>query len=260
MPYKYIALFKLSFLHTLKNYKALIGLSIFLITCLIIFANLWKIAASKIGASHLNPEQLLWYIAFNEWVLISIPDTQDEMEQDLRNGRLAYLLPRPISYLGSTFAEAFGSLSANLAILGLVALLFTWWQTGMTPFSPLGFLIPLLLGLMAGAVAIIFQMLIGLSAFWLQEVGPFYWIWEKFLFMLGGLILPLTIYPEWMQKVAHFTPFPAILGERSALAFNFDLTHISVISTTLLGWGLVGTLGLLLLYRKGLHILNVEGG
>lgn len=260
MSYKYIAIFKLSFVHTLKNYKALVGLSIFLITCLIIFSNLWKIAASKVGVVHLNPEQLLWYIAFNEWVLISIPDTQDEMEQDLRNGRLAYLLPRPISYLGSTFAEAIGAMSANLAILGLVTFLFTWWQAGTLPFSPLGFPIPLLLGFAAGVVAIIFQMLIGISAFWLQEVGPFYWIWEKFLFMLGGLILPLTIYPEWMQTVARFTPFPAILGERSALAFDFDLTPILVVTTSLVGWGLVGTLSLLLLYRKGLQILNVEGG
>jgi ABC-2 type transport system permease protein len=258
--HKYIAIFKLSFLHTLKNYKALIGLSIFLITCLVIFAHLWKIAAAKTGVVNLSPEHLLWYIAFNEWVLVSIPDTQEDMEQDLRSGRLAYLLPRPISYLGATFAEAIGALSVNLFVLGLVTFLFTWWQVGALPFHPVGLLVTIAFGFMAGLIAVIFHMLIGLSAFWLHEVSPFFWIWEKLLFMLGGLMLPLTVYPQWIQTLAHFTPFPAILGERSALALDFNLQSIATLTGSLIGWGLFGLICLLLTYRKGLRILNVEGG
>lgn len=258
--HKYALIFKLAFWYTLKNYKALLGLSIFLITCLVIFAHLWKIAAAKAGAIELNPDQLLWYIAFNEWVLISIPDVHDDMEQDLRSGRLAYLLPRPISYLGSVFAQAFGALCANLLFLGVVAFGFTWFVIGSLPFHPLGLGVTLLFGLMAGSVALIFQMLIGLSAFWLQEVSPFYWIWEKLLFMLGGLILPLAVYPQWMQTLAHLTPFPAILGERSSLAYDFSLYNITSLTLILIGWGTIGWIALVFFYRKGMHILNIEGG
>lgn len=257
---KYLAIFRLSFVHSLKNYKALVGLSIFLMTCLIIFAHLWKIAAAKKGIVSFTPEQLLWYIACNEWVLISIPDTQDEMEQDLRSGTLAYLLPRPISYLGSVFAEAAGKLSVNLVILGIVTFLFTWLQVGVLPFHPIGLLPTLLFGFAAGLIGIIFRMLIGLSAFWLHTVDPFFWIWEKLLFMLGGLMLPLTIYPQWIQTIARFTPFPVILGERSALALDFNLHHISTLACSFFIWGGIGLISLLCLYRKGLRILNVEGG
>ena len=95
----------------------MIGLSIFLMTCLVIFAHLWKMAAAKTGIVPFTPRELLWYIAFNEWVLVSIPDTQEDMEEDLRTGRLAYLLPRPISYLGAIFAEAIGTLTVNLFFL-----------------------------------------------------------------------------------------------------------------------------------------------
>jgi ABC-2 type transport system permease protein len=197
---KYLAIFTLSFLHAFKNYKVMIGLGIFLMTCLIIFANLWHIAAAKVGAVDLNPQQLLWYIAFNEWVLISIPDTQEEMEEDLRSGRLAYLLPRPVSYLGATFAEAVGTLFANLLFLGAVTFVFTFWQVGSLPFHPMGLFATLVFGILAGVVAIIFHMLIGLSAFWIQEVSPFFWVWEKLMFMLGGLMLPLAVYPQWIHK------------------------------------------------------------
>lgn len=257
---KYIAIYSLAFSHALKNFKALFGLSIFLITCLIIFAHLWRIAAAKTGVVSFSPEQLLWYIAFNEWVLVSIPDIQDEMERDLRSGRLAYLLPRPISYLGAVAAEALGSLSVNLLVLGCVTFLFTWWQVGALPFHPLGLVVTIALGFLAGCVAIIFHMIIGLSAFWLHEVSPIFWIWEKLLFMLGGLMLPLAAYPLWMQSAASFTPFPAILGARSALALEFNLHAVAALFGWLVLWGVIGIWGLVLVYRKGLSILNVEGG
>lgn len=259
---KYIAVFNLSFFHTLKNYKALMGLSIFLITCLIIFAHLWKIAAAKTGAGavSLSAEQLLWYIAFNEWVLVSLPETHERIEEDLRSGRLAYQLPRPISYLGATFSEAMGVLTVNLFILGVVTFLFTWWQVGKLPFHSVGLLVAFFFGFFAGLLAVIFQMLIGLSAFWLEEVSPFFWIWEKLLFMLGGLMLPLTVYPMWLQTLAQFTPFPAILGQRSALAIDFNWHNILDLIASLTAWGLLALTALLFIYRKSLRILNVEGG
>lgn len=257
---KYLAIFKIAAIQALKNYKSLIGLSIFLITCLIIFAHLWKIAAARTGVVDLNPSQLLWYIAFNEWVLVAIPDVHEGMEEDLKSGRLAYLLPRPISYLGATFAEAAGTLSVNLFVLGCVTFLFTFWQTGSLPFSPTGLVIACIFGLMAGIVAIIFHMLIGLSAFWLNEVTPFYWIWEKLGFMLGGLMLPLAVYPSWLQTVASYTPFPVILGGRSALALDYSVGAVLNLAFATVVWGLIGLFGLLFVYRKGLRILNVEGG
>ena len=257
---KYFAIFRLSFLHALKNYKALVGLSIFLMTCLIIFAHLWKIAAMKKGLVSFSPEQLLWYIALNEWILIAVPDVHDKMEEDLRSGTLAYQLPRPISYVGSVFASALGTLCVNWLFLGVVTVVFTYWQAGGLPFHPVGLLVTALFGLAAGIIAILFRMMIGLSAFWLQSVDPFFWIWEKLLFMLGGLMLPLAVYPQWIQTMARFTPFPAILGERSALVFHFNGEYIMSLLTTLAIWCVLGVGMLMFLYRRGLRILNVEGG
>ncbi len=257
---KYLAIFRFAFIHSLKNTKALIGLSIFLITCLLIFAHLWKIAAAKLGAVDLNPSQLLWYIALNEWVLISLPDTQEDIEEDLRSGRLAYLLPRPVSYLSSLFAEGLGTLSARLVFLGVITFLFTWVRAGAFPFGWGALATALATGFLAGTVGVIFKMAIGLSAFWINQVEPFHWIWEKLLFTLGGLMLPLAIYPEWMQKAAHYTPFPAMLGDRSALAIEMSWPAALSLAAALLFWGALGLALIALLYRKGLRIINIEGG
>ena len=71
--------------------------------------------------------------------------------------------------------------------LGPVAFLFAWWQVDTCPctFGSLG--VWLLLGVLAGILGVLFQMLVGISAFWIKEVSPFNWIWEKLLFVFGGL-------------------------------------------------------------------------
>lgn len=256
---KYTLVFLLAITHSAKNYKALLGLSIFLITCLLIFANLWDISIGKIGFVDLNPAQLLWYVTFNEWVLLSIPDIQNEIEQDLRSGTLAYLLPRPMSYLLFKFCEASGGLCINLFVLGLAGFVFTWIKAGSFPVNLGGFFLLSLLGFLAGLVGLIFQMVIGLSAFWLHEIGSFYWIWEKLLFVLGGLILPMSFYPEWFQKISYFTPFPMILGERSSLVLNFSSSNAIAIGLLLITWGIIGFALLLFVYQKGLRIVTLEG-
>jgi ABC-2 type transport system permease protein len=257
---KYFAIANLSLIHGLKNYKSLVGLSLFLVTCLIIFSHLWKIAAAKTGINSLDPDRLLWYLAFNEWVLIAIPDIQLDMEHDLKSGRLSYLLPRPISYLGSVFAEGLGTLLLNLAILGLVGFTFTWQQTGELPFSTGIFAISIGLGILAGITGLVYQVLIGISAFWLNDVSPFSWVWEKLLFIFGGLILPLSIYPGWMETLANWTPFASILGARSALALEANISLILWITLSLVIWSSLGILFLTYLYKKGMKILNIEGG
>lgn len=257
---KYLAVFRYAFIHSLKNTKVLIGLSIFLITCMIIFAHLWQIAAIRMGAMNLQPDQLLWYIAFNQWVLVALPGIEEDMEDDLRSGRLAYLLPRPISYLLATFFEGLGTLCVNLIVLGVVTFAYTWIKVGHMPFAFSVFPITLFMGFLAGCVGLVIHMLIGLSAFWFHSVNPFHWVWEKLLFTLGGLMLPLTVYPIWLQKIANFTPFPAILGNRSALAIHFDLSDLLYVTANLLLWGLLAVTCLVLVYRKGLKIVNIGGG
>jgi ABC-2 type transport system permease protein len=254
---KYIYLFKLHFIQTLKNKNSLLGLTIFLITCLIIFSNLWKIAAERMHAIDLNPDTLLWYIALNEWVLISLPDVQDDIEEDLKTGNLSYLLPRPISYLLSKFCESLGALSANLLVLGTVGFAFTAYMTGHIPN---GFLLVIPLGLMSGILCLIFHLLIGVSVFWMEEVGPFYWLFEKLLFIFGGLMLPLAVYPKWIQTLAFLTPFPSILGQRSALAIEFELDSALQLIASFSFWAIIGITALFVLYRKGLKMLTINGG
>ncbi len=108
---KYWAVFALHFIQGAKNSKALIGTSIFLLTCLVIFAHIWQAASHHAEIARYAPELLLWYIAFNQWILVASQDINIEIQEELQTGSLAYSMIRPISYLGMKFTQGLGRLS-----------------------------------------------------------------------------------------------------------------------------------------------------
>ena len=72
-------------------------------------------------------------------------------------------------------------------------------------------------------------------------------------------MLPLSAYPLWMQSFASLTPFPQILGYRSALVFDFSLYRILTLSISMLTWGLIGIILLCLAYQRAAHFECGDG-
>jgi ABC-type uncharacterized transport system permease subunit len=73
-------------------------------------------------------------------------------------------------------------------------------------------------------------------------------------------MLPLTVYPLWLQKIAYWTPFSILLGERSALAIDFQWSSVGSLLLRLALWAVFVLLMLNFLYRMGLRKVNGEGG
>ncbi len=257
---KYLKVFSLSCRHTWHNKKALIGLALFLIVCLVIFANLWEVIARRRGLTAMNPQELLWYIALNQWILVAIPRTEKVIERDFRTGKLAYLIPRPMSYLGYVFVEGCGQAFVYMGVLGVISSVFTWAFVGPITISGWGLVVVFVSGLFALILGIILKMIIGLLAFWMHDVDPMAWIFEKSLFTLGGLLLPLSAYPPVWQAVAKYTPFSVILGGRSALALHYSPVIAFELLAQLLLWIVLGCMMMGLLYRRGLKIISIGGG
>jgi ABC-2 type transport system permease protein len=257
---KYLSTLSLSFVQSLKNKNSMLGLSLFLLASIAILEHIWKGVAAGQEINVQSSAQLLWYITFNNWVIVSLPSTHESMARDIKSGHVAYLLPKPVSYLGFTFSKAMGTFLARLLVLGVIGFTFTWTRSAPLPFSPSCLGISLIFGIFAGGLAILFQMIIGLLAFSFDEVSPFYWVFEKLSFILGGLLLPLAAYPNWLLTLSTLSPFPAILGERSALVLSLSLPHVLSIIFSYIGWGAVAIGTLLSLYRRAVDLLHVEGG
>jgi ABC-2 type transport system permease protein len=243
--------------HAWASRFEIVGRAAFLALLLWVFSRLWRAVPVGRGA---DARSLLWYLAITEWVLLSVPFVHLDLERDVRSGDLAYLLPRPVSYVGVRVAESLGTLAVRLATLGVVGGALATALSGGLPPDPRGLLLVVPMGALAGVFGVLAQAGIGLLAVWLQDVSPVYWVWQKAAFVLGGLILPLHLYPGWLAATARWTPFAAFLHGPGRLAFGLDAPAAIETAAMLVGWTALAAWGLHAVHRAALRVLDVNGG
>jgi len=102
--------------------------------------------------------------------------------------------------------------------------------------------------------------LIGLAAFVVEETNSFELIYQKLVFVLGGMMLPLDLFPTWLQEIVRLLPFPYMMYAPARLFIKPDF---ELFWQMLLGqWIWVAALVLLLsaAYRSSEKVLTVNGG
>lgn len=227
---------------------------------LLIFSRLWSVVFEAGALPGHSAVDFIWYLALTEWVMLSVPPFHLEIEAEIRSGDIVHRLPRPISYVGAKLAEAAGATLLRLGTLGVAGLALARGLAGAWPEEPAVLLWVLPLGLLASAVQLLFIAGIGLSALWLHDASPLYWIWQKCAFVLGGLMLPLEVYPAWLRALAEWTPFAAIMHGVGRTAFGADAGLFLATAATLGLWLVLASLGVAGIARRGLRSLDVGGG
>ena len=91
----------------------------FLTVILYIFLRLWTVvyaAAEGNRVGGLTLPQMVWYLVITEAIYLSAPRVASEVDEDVRTGRLAVHLIRPLSYAGGHFSRAMGDRVVRFAI------------------------------------------------------------------------------------------------------------------------------------------------
>lgn len=210
----YIKTFSFSILQQVKHIGDSLISRVSLVLFILIFVSLWSSTyyltqSGEIGGFTLK--QLIWYFSITEALLLARSRIWGEISRDVKSGDIAYNLSRPYSYPVLLLFKALGNniffLFINLIISGILAFAFTKTIPG-NPFSWISFL---LLAILGQIVDVLINIIIGLLAFFFEEVEPFYWIYDKLIFTLGGLFIPLDFFPDWIQRIAKSLPTQAIL-------------------------------------------------
>lgn len=255
--YKYIAFARVGARQALLERGELFGRIAFFAVILGVFSTLW--AAVEQLPIRARAEDLVWYLAATEWIWLSAPQLHVEIQEEVRRGDVILRSSRPVSYLGSVLAQGLGMLAVRAPILGLIAFVVAFLFTGVTPDGvALG--TTFLLGLCGSALLTGLLLTVGVCAFWLKDTSPLYWVWQKALFVLGGLMLPLAFYPGWLQRLAQFTPFPSILCFPAGFLLPEPSSSVLVLLLQLVGWSLVSLAFVRWLFLRALRSFAVGGG
>lgn len=228
---KYAAFVRLAAGRARREPAEMYGRMVFFGVVLGVFSSLWRAVAEAGMPTAADPGLLVWYLAVTEWIVLSAPPIHVDMQEAIRRGDVACQLCRPMSFAGAALAEGFGVLVIRMAGLGATAFSCAWLFAGFVPPFD-AFLRAVPFAVISAGLLTTLHACMGLLAFWLEDVTPVYWVWQKLLFVLGGLMMPLELYPAIIQRMAVWTPFPSMLagpasfmlGDAGSLALAIALT------------------------------------
>jgi len=235
--------------------------SLFVIVIMFIFANLWTViyGGEKI-IEGFTIQMMIWYILMAESIITSESPIIKDTNKEIQNGDVAYYLNKPYSYIFYNIAKAYAHIVLAFFITFLLGGLVVYSLVGGISTNPLNIIFIIISLFLAVTLNMIISLFIGMLGFWFEDTVSLRFIYHKLLFTLGGMLMPLEIFPIWLSKIAAVLPFSfvAYFPSKLFVSFNFEL----FIRTTLIQIGYIGIFGILLyiVYKKASRGLNINGG
>ena len=240
-----------------------IGKNIFFVFIMFIYLMLWQNIYGQKGKliGGLSLKQMIWYLIFTELVTLSRTDMHLQINDDVKNGNIAYLLNKPYNYVLYCFSYFIGELGMKLLTNGVIGIVIGLVYVGAMDnfdFKTIPFIF---LSLLLGCIINFFiYITIALSSFWFEDNNAFFWIYSKLIFTLGGMLMPIELFPGWLQKISHYLPFQYVTYVPAKLAVKFSYISFFKGFSIQLIYLLIFFTSAMLLYRKGAKNLNVNGG
>ena len=197
--------------YRVSNYFYMIGM----VTEPVIYLVVWSTVARQQGGEvgGFTPGEFAAY--YIVWTLVrnmNIALTPWAWEERVRGGELSGMLLKPIHPIHLDLAGLAGWKAVVILLwLPIAAFLSLIFQPtySIEPIDVVVFLIAIW-----GAYVLrsMFLWLLGLVTFWTTRVGPVFDIFFTAELLLSGRLVPMSLMPDWAQRVADFLPFQWTFG------------------------------------------------
>lgn len=256
-----LALFRVGWDSARQDKVTRIALATIYVGLIVVLSGLYRMTPFETltGADHLNYVSVVWYMTLTELVAIAVWTQYREVREEVLSHQIASRFILPLSYYRLKFGEWLGRTARSMLEFAILGTGVAWLLTGdfvLAPSALPGLALSLILAV------IIFNnlhLIIGLLEVWGAHSRPGFLIMQKLLFLLGGLLIPLDIYPVWLQKIAWATPFPAILYGPASFVFGKSSGDTLMLLGIQLFW-ICATLGIaLVLFTAARNKIGRDG-
>ena len=237
--------------------------AVFIVLIMFVFVQLWTAVYETQGATEiagLSLQATIWYFLIAEVMELGKIRHDERISEEVKDGSVAYTLTRPYNYLAYHFFNGLGETAVKMTLIFLLGLPLVVYYAGWPTVAP-GQLLPVL---QVGALAMLLDFfafsIIGLLAFVTEDTFSFRLIYQKFVFILGGLMLPLDFLPGWLQPLARVLPFNLTTYAPAKLFVAFSWAQFWQILGLQILWLTIFGLILLRQYRWATKQLVVNGG
>ena len=260
---KYLEIIRINSLQQLAYGGELVMRGLSMVLFMAVFIALWSTAYGVTNRTELagyTLAQMIWYLAMTETVTLSASRIQPEIDQAVKAGDIAYALSRPYSYPLFQVASSLGNSAVRFVMNLGIASVLVWLVVGHVEGSPTSLAAFLLLA--AGGVLLdtIITVGIGLLAFFIEETTPIYWIYQKLIFSVGGLFLPLEVFPTWLRTLSDLLPFRYVVYAPARTFVRFDPTFFAQALVGQAVYLAISGAVVYAIWRVGTRRVTVQGG
>jgi len=231
---------------------------------IILLAAIYKVAYQVTNASALSYENAIWsmslYFAFI--IGLSVRNVFRLVEKEVTDGSVEVSLVKPLDWRTVKLCEQIGKnlLECSLLIVAFfVTLMVVVGSPDISHFS-LGFIAGyVLIMLLAIVSAAAMFLMVGLTAFWLNDAQSVYRIVDRMIMIFGGSFVPIALLPHVVQDVLRYSPL-GVYGASTQL-FNPGLApHLVPTLVASAAWSVVLVYLCQLVWRRAERRIEVNGG
>ncbi len=231
---------------------------------LFILFNLWKYLYSDPSQliNGYNMNQMTWYVIITEilWSTLGGRKLCRKISNDVKSGNIAYNINKPYDYIGYSLSTHLGDMIVKGIIFTILGMLLGYIFLGSFPnLNIISILILILVAILASIISCLLIIIIGLFSFFIEDSGPFYWLYSKFILILGT-IFPIEYFPKVMQGFLNYSPVYVVSYGPAKLFVDFSYSRALSIIIAQVVYIIVVSLIANIIYRKGVKRINVNGG
>lgn len=136
--------------------------------------------------------------------------SEGRIAKDIKDGNLNQFLTRPANYSVLKFGERLGIRLVNAAIfVPLYAIIIVLMQKYF--IMPINFPALALIAtniLVSIVSAFLMARILGFTAFFMLETHALFGLKDHVISLLSGFMFPLFLFPQWLEKILMYLPFP----------------------------------------------------
>lgn len=261
---KYLYIVKMQTMSNLQYVlNTVIGFIGYFIMLFILFS-VWKYLYSDPNEliNGYNMKQMTWYVIITEFLWMTLGGRRlcSEISSEVKSGGITYKINKPYNYILYCLFNHIG----NNALKGIVCFilsmgtgyLFLRWFPNINIIS---LLIVILTCILAFTISTLLITFIGLFSFYIEDSGPFYWVYSKIILVLGTLF-PIEYFPHFIQGFLKYSPVYVVSYGPAKLFVDFSYNKaISIIIAQII-YIIISYSICYLIYKKGVKRINVNGG
>lgn len=229
----------------------------------IVYIFVWKaIFAQTENAGGFTVEQIItYYILVTTIKPFALWGINEDIAHSIRNGNISKELLNPMTYFQYCFGVNLGEM-AFAFVVGLASFIVCSILWGITlQFNLLNFILAVIIILVGIIISFFMQMIVGTVGFYSSSIWGMQILKKAIISIFSGIIAPLTLFPEWFQKIANILPFKELIYTPvNVLMGNIELNQIWIIIVKQILWVFI-TYGIAkIFFNHSIKKVTINGG